>query len=168
MDTKALIDGIIRREGGFINKAEDRGGPTKYGITQKTLTAWRKRRATADDIRGLKRAEAVEIYRQRYIVRPRFDKIKDANLQELVIDSGVNHGTRLAAKWLQRAAGVKPDGKVGPKTLRAVNRPGNADPIRKQVLAMRVRFYGRIITRDPTQAVFAYGWCSRAAEFITK
>ena len=35
----AMITDVIRREGGYVNHPADKGGPTKYGITHKTLTA---------------------------------------------------------------------------------------------------------------------------------
>ena len=42
-DTDRIIDGLIVAEGGYVDHPADRGGPTKYGITRKTLAAWRKR-----------------------------------------------------------------------------------------------------------------------------
>lgn len=33
MNLDHIIDEILRREGGFVDRAEDRGGPTRYGIT---------------------------------------------------------------------------------------------------------------------------------------
>jgi lysozyme family protein len=143
MNTESLLDDILRREGGFVDHPADRGGPTNFGITQATLA----------------------IYRELYLRGPGFDRIECDALRALLLDCAVNHGTGRAARWLQQAAGVTVDGRVGPVTLAAVNRQDGAR-LYRAVLAERCRFYGRLITRDPSQAVFAAGWASRVAEFI--
>ncbi len=166
MSIDRILDGLIEREGGFVNHAADRGGPTNWGITQAKLAEWRRRPVTVDDVRALSQGEAREIYRHEYIAGPRFAQIRDAKLMELVVDCGVNHGTRRASLWLQSVAGATTDGVVGPMTLHAVN---NADPRRlyRKLLAMRCRFFGSLITRDPSQAAFAAGWLNhRVAHFI--
>lgn len=165
MNIYGLIDTIIEREGEYVNHEADMGGATKYGITQDTLTAYRGYPVSENDVEAMTRTEAVSIYVARYIEQPRFDDIDNVALASLIIDSGVNHGVTRAAKWLQQAAGVKVDGMVGAKTLEAVNNQ-NAGTIYRKVLAERTRFYGRIITNNPTQAVFAAGWTARLSEFI--
>lgn len=160
-----IISEIIRREGGYVNHPADKGGPTKYGITQATLSGWRGRAATAAEVEALTEMEARTIYTDLFVVKPRFGEIGDPRIRELVVDCGVNHGPGNAAKMLQRAAGVPDDGAVGPKTLAAVN-AADAWALYLRLLAERIRFYGRIIKRDQTQAVFAEGWLNRAAEFL--
>ena len=39
MELEKMIDLIIEAEGGYVNDPNDRGGATKYGITQATLNA---------------------------------------------------------------------------------------------------------------------------------
>lgn len=165
MSIDAILSDIIRREGGFVHHAADRGGPTKYGITQQTLAAHRGHPVSVDDVRNLTEAEARAIYAERYITRPGFDRLAHPALMALVVDCAVHHGPDRAARWLQQAAGVAVDGVVGPVTLAAVNGADGAH-LYRQVLAERCRFYGRLITRDPSQAAFAAGWAARLAEFI--
>jgi len=162
---EAIIEDILRREGGYVDLAADRGGATKYGVTLKTLTDWRGRPTTADDVKTLTEAEAREIYRERYIIQPRLHKVIDAKVRALAVDCAVNHGPRQAVKLLQLAARVFPDGDLGPKTEAAVNRMTPA-ALYARLCAARVRFYGQIITKDPSQSVFAAGWSNRVAEFI--
>lgn len=174
-----IIDEILRREGWpqYTNLPADRGGPTKGGIT---LEAWREYSrnpsATADELAAITEDEARAFYLHRHVVAPRFAEIADPHLRELVVDAGVHHGPRHAAKWLQWAADVAQDGRIGPITLAAVNA---ADPLELElwVVAFRVRLFGRLVSQDPElararragfnlQAIFAAGWNNRTAEFL--
>ena len=167
MSHRRIIDAILEREGDtYTNHPKDRGGPTKYGITQTTLSAWRGVSVTAKDVKALTEKEARSIYASLYITLPRFDEIGDMRLQELVIDCGVHVGTARATKWLQEAANVEDDGHIGPITLKAVN-SGNANVLYKSILDSRTHHYEKIIANDPSQAVFAKGWDKRVAEFVT-
>ena len=164
--TDRLLDALIAREGGYVDHPADRGGPTKYGITQPTLAEWRKREVPASDIRYLMESEARAIYRDRYLTRPGFDRIRHDRLVELLFDAGVNHGPATAAKWLQRAAGVVDDGVIGERTLARVNAPFAEQYLFMAVMAQRLQYFGAIITRDHGQAVFAHGWMNRMAELM--
>lgn len=172
-----IIDDLIRREGEtFTSHPADRGGPTKYGITQKTLARWRSQPVTIDDVRNLTEAEARLLYQREYVEAPGFLQIKDPALQAFLVDSAVQHGADQPVRWLQKTAKVAVDGKLGPKTAVAVN----SRPIREtfaEVVAMRCEYYGQIITNDPKrvaaqvsgfrlQAENAHGWARRLAEFI--
>ena len=63
-----IIADVIKREGSkYTNDPTDRGGPTKYGITLRTLQAWRRsqgqtRKLQPHDVKILTREEAVAIY----------------------------------------------------------------------------------------------------------
>jgi lysozyme family protein len=158
-----IIDNLIRREGGYVNNPNDKGGPTKYGITLDTLSQYRKQRCTAADVAKLGEAEAREIYRRRYVAPLAW--IIDAAALGLAVDMAVNHGGMSAARMLQRAARVKDDGVIGPATKAAVNGMAPTALFRR-LLAERVKFYGRIVQADRSQAVFIAGWLNRVAEFL--
>lgn len=165
MSPESIIDDVLRREGGYIDHPADRGGPTNYGITLKTLADWRGRPVTADDVKKLAQVEAREIYRERYIIEPRLHKVIDPKVRALAVDCAVNHGPKQAVKLLQLAARVFPDGDLGPKTEAAVSRMEPA-ALYRRLCAARVRYYGQIIRRNSSQHVFAEGWADRVAEFI--
>lgn len=174
MTPNETIDAILVREGEqYTDRANDRGGPTKFGITIATLSAWLGRPATIDEVKALTRETARAIYHKNYITDPQFDQIMAVSLQELVIDTGVNHGPRQAAKWLQKVvisaygAAIKADGVVGPKTLNAVNA---APPRRLFYLYLRKRIagYADIVQNDPRQLENLEGWNDRAASFIER
>lgn len=188
MNTGQLLDEILAREGGYVDHPADRGGPTNHGITLPTLSEYLERRATLAELQALDASQARNIYADMYIRRPGFNQIINDRLRALVVDCGVNHGRARATRWLQAAAGVTADGKLGPITAGAVNA---ADPARlfATVLATRIRSYGELIATDYRkrrgavrlaqtlseaqrqvelmQAAFAGGWCNRAAEFLS-
>lgn len=134
----AIITKIIDTEGrAYTNHANDKGGPTKYGITLATLRAWRKKPdLMASDVEHMTEDEARRIYFDEYITRPGFHLI--LSLSRVVglelIDSGVNCGTQRAVTWLQTALNafnrsylskpdwpeLKVDGDIGPATVAAM------------------------------------------------
>lgn len=166
MTDDEIIGQLLEHEGSaYTNMPGDHGGPTKYGITQKTLEAARGHAVTPDDVAALTEAEAREIYRKRYIQAPGFDKITDPALRAVLVDWGVNSGPGVAVRGLQRILKTPVDGVIGPITLLALPHLDQRK-LYLQVCAMRVRFYGMLVTHDPTQAKFAEGWADRIADFI--
>jgi len=101
MDVDELIDELIEREGGYISHPADKGGPTRFGITEAVARAHGYRGAMA----GLPRDEAVAIYRRLYWLRPRFDQVAERapRLAVELFDTGANMGPGVAATFLQRA-----------------------------------------------------------------
>lgn len=177
MSIDNLITQIIAREGGaqYTNRASDKGGPTKYGITLATLSASRGR-ATAEEVQALGEAEARAIYRKMYVEDPGFLKITDDGLQELLVDWGVNSGPGTAVTWLQMAVGVAVDGVLGPNTLNAIERI-TSPVVYSRVAKQRLRFYVRLALGGAKVRAFRKdnrdtdlenleGWCNRAMEFL--
>lgn len=142
--SKILAD-ILRREGGFVDNPSDKGGPTKFGITQVTLSNYLTKQASREDVQNLSEGTAGEIYRSIYI-SPFLSY--ETNLAELLVDCAVNHGVSRAKKWAE-------DYK-------------NDDPLimYKNILKQRIVFYGEIVQNNPKQSVFITGWLRRATEFI--
>ena len=165
MTDEDIVTGILKREAGYVNRAEDRGGPTNYGITMPTLEEWRRHKVTVDDIKNLTEAEAREIYLAMFIRRPGFSRIPDARLRELVVDAGVMSHPRHAAEWLQKVLGVRQDGVLGPQTMAKLAQTPSIF-VYLGMCGLRMRIYGRLITSRPSQAVFAAGWMNRVADFV--
>jgi lysozyme family protein len=40
MTADQIIEGILGKEGGYVNNPNDKGGPTRWGITQTTARAY--------------------------------------------------------------------------------------------------------------------------------
>ena len=156
-------------EGGYVNHPEDPGGATKFGITIKTLSKWRKERGlgrtTLADVHNLTKEQAVKIYRAWYWEPTRCDDLPPA-LAACVFDTAVNSGPARAIRTLQRAVNhvartsLAVDGRIGPRTL------GSVDGLRRikkqrelvtEFCAQRMRFYGDL----PTFVSFGLGWARR-------
>jgi lysozyme family protein len=167
MTTEDIINAVLDREGGsYTDKAGDHGGPTKWGITLATLRDVRGAAATAADVKALTHSDAAAIYVVRFVHRPAFDQVADMRLRAELVDWGVNSGPAAPIRALQRAVGVPVDGVLGPASLGAVAR-ADAAKLYLAVLAERLRFLGRLITDDPSQAQWAAGWLNRISYFVT-
>lgn len=168
-----MIDDILEREGSeFTNDPLDRGGATKFGITQRSWERYLNagsagnRLTLPSFVRDITEPEAREFYAVTYY-RP-LAWINDIELRELVLDSAVNCGADRAVKWLQRASScLAIDGVIGPETRMRVNEFGNATrgidagPLRRMVIDQREDHYIDVCKRDPSQLRFLSGWMKR-------
>lgn len=109
---------VLDHEKGYVNDRSDRGGETKFGISKKSYPHL--------DIGKITWLEAKQIYFHDYWQPCRCDELPPA-LAILVFDAAINSGPGQARKWLQRAAGVAPDGVLGPVSMAAVRKPGVAE-----------------------------------------
>ena len=168
-----LINALIEREGGYVDHPADRGGPTRFGITEGVARA----QGYGGPMRLLPREEAVAIYRRLYWLRPRFDEIakRSPRVAEELFDTGVNMGPAVAATFLQRALtalnrsgkdfpDLVPDGRIGTATLTALDaflaiRGKSAETVLLRALeALQGERYLRLAERRPANEVFLYGW----------
>jgi lysozyme family protein len=173
MDINDLIDGLIEREGGYANHPADKGGPTRFGITEAVARA----HGYAGAMASLPRDEAAAIYRRLYWLRPRFDEVaqRSARLAAELFDTGANMGPAVAATFLQRALtalnrngqdypDLVPDGRIGPATLAALDafmaiRGASGETvILRAVEALQGERYLRLAERRPANEAFLYGW----------
>ena len=167
---EAQIMKILEREGGFIDHPADRGGPTKFGITQDTLGLWRGKPVTVNDVAEMQAPEAIAIYLARYV-----EPIKRLEFMPevfaLVLDISVMSGPGTAVRLLQttinklRETPVTVDGIVGPETVMAVVKQTPAR-VTQAMVRGRLIALARIVQRDPSQVVFLEGWLSRTLTFL--
>jgi lysozyme family protein len=174
VEVDGLIDGLIDREGGYVDHPADKGGQTCFGITEAVARA----HGYAGPMRLLPRSEAVDIYRRLYWLRPRFDEIaaRSARLAAELFDTGVNMGPAVAVTFLQRALtalnrngkdypDLTPDGRIGPTTLTALDtflelrgRTGGETVLLRALEALQGERYLRLAERRPANEAFLYGW----------
>lgn len=108
----------LEEEGGYSDDDGDPGGPTKFGITQATLTHWRGKPATEGDVQALTVKEATAIYQAMYWQTMRCWALP-SGVDLMVMDFGVNAGPGTSGIELQQAVGTYQDGLIGPVTALA-------------------------------------------------
>ncbi|WP_454278263.1 glycoside hydrolase family 108 protein [Sphingomonas sp. Marseille-Q8236] len=170
---EALIAQVIAREGDYSDHPADRGGATRFGITQVMA------RADGYDgpMRRLPLSRAESIYRRLYWIAPGFDQVAERapRLAEELFDTGVNMGPAVATGFLQRAlnalnrggrdySDLTPDGRIGPATLAALEAflrhrgPPGEVVLLKAVEALQGERYLTLAERRPANEAFLYGW----------
>jgi lysozyme family protein len=164
-----VLRGVIEREGGYVDHPADHGGPTKYGITLRTLEAWRGTPVTAADVAALTVEEATALYVARYatpLARLEFAPDLFRLLLDIAVLSGPSTAVRLLQSTLNRAGeSLAVDGALGPRTVMAVVRKDPAVLLQALIKA-RCRALVQLVTRDPTQLVFLEGWLMRTLDFL--
>jgi lysozyme family protein len=169
-----LLEALSEREGGYVDHPADRGGPTRYGITEAVACAHGYRRP----MRLLPRDEAQAIYRRLYWLRPRFDQVatRAPRIAAELFDTGVNMGPAVAANFLQRAltalnrngrdfADLVPDGRIGGQTLAALDgfleargKRGGETVLLPALEAFQGERYVWLAERRPANEAFLCGW----------
>jgi lysozyme family protein len=150
------LDHVLLFEGGYSDHPSDPGGATNRGITKAVLERFRGRAVTKQEVRALSKDEAAEIYRRYYWMAASCDQLADG-LDLAVFDCAVNQGVGRATRFLQQAAQVTADGKIGPKTLAAVE-AAKPDTLLIEFMARRMNSYGLL---QKLFKVFGLGWSRR-------
>ena len=126
---------LMHLEGGYSDVVEDRGGRSKYGITEFTL----KQYDPLLHIEDLDLATAKKIYKERY-----YDKVypaRDTKVHYHYFDICVNSGYGNYIKCRRQSKGTS-----------------------EGILVWRRNFYYGIVQKDATQQVFYRGWMNRLTD----
>ncbi|MBY5961905.1 glycoside hydrolase family 108 protein [Marinobacter nauticus] len=96
-----IIDDLIEREGAYVDHADDKGGPTMYGITEKVARLHK----FDGPMSHMPKTLAIAIYKDQYWTAPNFDRVAmlSQKVAEELLDTGVNMGIAWAGKFLQRS-----------------------------------------------------------------
>lgn len=136
--------------GGEVGKGELKG--TKYGLSAMTYPDL--------DIKSISLLQAKQIYRRDWWEALKMDRWPKA-MQYQMFDAAFNHGTGRANQFIQHAAGVDQDGKVGPKTLTAVMAM-DVNDLLMRFLAKRLRYFTEVKAWD----AYSRGWARRVAQCL--
>lgn len=173
MDVHELIDDVIGREGGYSNHPADRGGATRWGITEAVARAHGYR----GDMRSFPREEAVALYKRIYWTRPGFDLVNTLapDVAAELFDTGVNMGPGMAVSFLHRAlnalnrgasdyADIVPGVRIDDATVDALaaylrkRAPHGEAVLMKALEALQGERYLDLAERRPANEAFLYGW----------
>lgn len=168
-----IVSRILGVEGLYVNHPDDKGGPTKWGITQETARA----HGYNGDMRDLTRDQALSILKDDYWIGPRFDLVSSISpmLAEELCDTGVNMGPSVPAKWFQRwltafndqgklYPDLLPDGAIGPRTINALKaflakRGSEGEMVLLRALnCSQGQHYLDITEKREQNESFLYGW----------
>lgn len=173
MDIDQLIDAVIDREGGYSNHPADRGGATRYGITEQVARDFGYDGAMPK----LPRSVAVTIYRTLYWAGPGLDRVAERApvVAAEMFDTAVNLGPAAAIGFLQRALNalnrgasdfpdLATDGRLGTRTIAALDAflkrrgRGSEAVLLKALESLQGERYVAITERRPANEAFLYGW----------
>ena len=178
-DFKLAFWYVFKDEGGFVNNPHDKGGPTKYGVTLRTLASWlAPKTVTIEDVQNLTIEEAQALYYSRYWLVSGCDRVEAQAVAVALFDVAVWAGPHTATLYAQMALNVcleasgvsarriTEDGYVGPSTITALSRVSPEAFLKTFHGLLLVRTAG-IIKADPTQKVFELGWTHRVDRLLT-
>lgn len=141
------------------------GHYTKFGIILSTFQMFHRTKkgdcdidkdgkVTANDLRLLTWSQATQIYKVLYWNVCHGDNIKSQRIANIIVDFVVNSGFRDDfLKYLQKQVGVSQDGKIGLKTINAIN---NSDECKlfNSLLKWRLGYYKAITKKKRLSKLF--------------
>ena len=155
-----IFDYLLKVEGGYTNDKYDKGGKTKYGITEEDARDF----GYKGDMQDLTKDFAKNIYLKKYYLGNKLDKVVNDKMALSVCDFIVNGGA-WGAKKAQAALNelgfdLRVDGILGKKSLAALNEVDENKFLEKYHDLQR-RYYRVLAANKPSQKKFLTGWLNR-------
>ena len=169
----AVVVGVVNIEGGYVNDPNDSGGETNHGVTVAVARDY----GYDGPMKSMPVGIAKEIYIQRYIVEPKFDKVLllSPAVGTKLVDMGVNTGPGRATRTFQQTLNdlsrggrdyppVEIDGAMGNRTLTAYSalekhrgRVKACELTLKLIDGYQTTYYATL-AKNPANASFLVGW----------
>jgi glycosyl hydrolase family 108 len=162
-------DHLIQAEGGFVNNPNDPGGATKYGITLKTLRAFKKNDALdLKDIEAMNLDTAQEIYLESFYKPLGLDLCLNRWACIILLDQAANRGLSAVQVDLTQSLGYK----LSPSYPKIVDILNFYESEFDKLPLLNVTFcidflvrsqahYIQKVKNDPKLGVFLGGWLNR-------
>lgn len=182
-DFKAAYAKTMKIEGGYAADKDDSGGETWKGIARNYHPNWAGW-AIVDSFKNKTGFEAnlyasqtlqrlvLEFYKKEFWDVMRLDELYHQYIAEEMFDTGVNMNHIIAVEFLQRSLNstnrngkeypdVIVDGRVGPKTIAAMNNHPKPINVLKLLNCQQGVRYMDIARHNPVQEKFMNSWLSR-------
>lgn len=161
----------LGNEGGYVDDPSDTGGPTKWGITQKSLSEYLTFKVSPRDVQDLTLSTAKSFYMTKYWLPLSCNKMADEGIAIAIFDTGVLYGVGEAGILTQDAinlcgVGIVADGKMGPKTIVKLNQITRASFLENLITLIMHRI-DTVIKYNPIDEKFRQGWENRASKLLT-
>lgn len=151
---------LMALEGGFVNHKFDRGGETKFGISQ--------RQYPDIDIKNLTKEKAMKLTKRDYWDKLCCDAFYYEELKLELLDFGFVAGVSRCARYLQQSLNlmgypVKVDSIIGPDTVSKANQVTVKYPkaLMSAFRGYQFEHFKRLALKDKSQMAFIKGWLAR-------
>ena len=151
---------ILKKEGGYVNDPDDRGGETYKGVARKIWPEWNGWKFV--DAKNWDKADSCleSFYKENFWDKCKLDLIEDDEIATSIFDFAVNAGVKTSIMLAQKAVGVDSDGIIGEKTISAINECDSSDFLAAFAL-VKIARYISICKKNPSQKKYFYGWVCR-------
>lgn len=155
---KLFKHSIELAEGKYQNLVNDKGNynslkqcvGTKYGISAKFYEKIIKRPPTIEDMQNITQDKAHQLFKKYFWDKLQADSIKNQSIAEILVDHAINSNPRTTTKIIQKVLNnsfnkkLLIDGKLGVKTLEAINSVEDNKKLFLKIAIARLKYYRRL------------------------
>lgn len=155
----------------YTDDPDDAGGPTKFGVTQKSYSQFLGFEVTPEMMQALTVDDARPFYRNQYWAPLNCSRMKDPGIAIAVFDCGVLYGLVQTGVMVQQALNLtggllRTDGVIGDRTLDLLNKVSRVTLLVNLERFVLLRI-DHLVKTHPRNEKFRAGWENRARRLLT-
>lgn len=171
-DKNISLEKTLDEEAGYIDNPKLIDQPTNYGITQPTLDKYNADHPDFNfpkNVKDITYDQAKQIYKEDFLEKRRIDEIKNPRISHAIFDMGVMSNFNSVGKIVQQTlnasmgANLKIDGKIGNKTINALNTipDDKIDNFMRDLKENRIKYLQSLSGWDK----YGRGWANRTNRY---